>query len=114
MLIDFPCPDGMIKCKDGLQCIPSKGRCDYYENCNDKSDEDEDFCRGNLAFSVIIYLSHILHCLFPSIEFYIADKFLELTNCESKSLRELPLFNLQIVLFRAWFQKYIKQCRSVQ
>jgi hypothetical protein len=29
-------------------------------------------------------------------------------------LRELPLFNLQIFLFRFWFQKYTKQCRSVQ
>ena len=61
LLIDFPCPDDMIKCKDGFQCIRSNGRCDYYENCNNKSDEDEDFCRGNLVFSVIIYLSHILH-----------------------------------------------------
>jgi hypothetical protein len=39
---------------------------------------------------------------------------LVLTNCENKSLRELPLFNLQIFLFRIWFQKYTKQCRSVQ
>jgi hypothetical protein len=36
------------------------------------------------------------------------------TNCENKSLRELPLFNLQMFLFRIWFQKYTKQCRSVQ
>jgi hypothetical protein len=28
------------------------------------------------------------------------------TNCENKSLIELPLFNLQIFLFRIWFQKY--------
>jgi hypothetical protein len=26
----------------------------------------------------------------------------------------LPLFNLQIFLFRVWFQKDMKQCRSVQ
>ena len=31
-----------------------------------------------------------------------------------QSLRELPLYNLQILLFRIWFQKYTKQCRSVQ
>jgi hypothetical protein len=43
---------------------------------------------------------------FPSIDFYIADKIFELTNCENKSLRELPLFNLQIILFRDWFQKH--------
>jgi hypothetical protein len=30
----------------------------------------------------------------------------ELTNCENKSLRELPLFKLQIVLFRVLFKKY--------
>jgi hypothetical protein len=61
-----------------------------------------------------IYLSHILHWLFPSIDFYIADNIFELTNCENKSLRELPLFNLQIFLFQVWFQKYTKQCWSVQ
>jgi len=38
----------------------------------------------------------------------------EVTNCENKSLREMHLFNLQIFLFRVWFQKDVKQCRSVQ
>jgi hypothetical protein len=52
--------------------------------------------------------------IFSSIDFYIAEKIFELTNCENKSLRELPLFNLQIFLFQVWFQKDIKQCRSVQ
>jgi hypothetical protein len=65
-------------------------------------------------FHVIIYLSHILHWHFPSIDFYIAEKIFELTNCKNKSLRVLPLFNLQIFLFRVWFKKYTKQCRSVQ
>jgi hypothetical protein len=65
-------------------------------------------------FHVIIFLWHILHWPFPSTDFYIAKKTYELTNCENKSLRELPLFNLQIFLFRIWFQKYIKQFRSVQ
>jgi hypothetical protein len=46
-------------------------------------------------FHVIIFLSHILHWPFPSIEFYIAKKIFELTNCENKSLRELPLFNIE-------------------
>jgi hypothetical protein len=45
-----------------------------------------------------------------SIDFYIAKKMFELTNCENKSLRNLPLFNLQICLLRACFQKYTKQC----
>jgi hypothetical protein len=65
-------------------------------------------------FHVIIFLSHILHWPFPSIDFYIANKIYELANCQNKSLIELPLFNLQIFLFRIWFQKYTKQCRSVQ
>ena len=65
-------------------------------------------------FHVIIFLSHILHWPFPSIDFYIAKKIYEQTNCENKSFRELPLFNLQIFLFRIWFKKYTKQCRSVQ
>ena len=65
-------------------------------------------------FHDMIFLSHILHWSFPSIDFYIAKKIFELTNCENKSLRELTLFNLQIFLFRVWFQKYTKQCRSVQ
>jgi hypothetical protein len=33
-------------------------------------------------FHVIIYLSHILHWLFSSIDFYIAEKIFELTNCD--------------------------------
>jgi hypothetical protein len=65
-------------------------------------------------FHVIIFSSHILHLPFPSIDFNIAKKIYEQTNCENKSLRELPLFNLQIFLFRIWFQNYTKQCRSVQ
>ena len=60
-------------------------------------------------FHVIIFLSHILHWPFPSIDFYIAKKIYEQTNCENKSLGELLLFNLQIFLFRIWFQKYTKR-----
>jgi hypothetical protein len=44
------------------------------------------------SFHVMIFLSHILHWPFPSIDFYIAKKIFELTNCENKSLRELTLF----------------------
>jgi hypothetical protein len=46
-------------------------------------------------FHVIIFLSHILHWPFPCIDFYIAKKIFELTNCENKSLRELSLFNFE-------------------
>ena len=60
-------------------------------------------------FHVIIYLSHILHWVFSSIDFYIAEKIFELTNCENKSLRELPLFNLQIFLFRVLYND-VRKC----
>jgi hypothetical protein len=53
---------------------------------------------------VIIYLSHILHGLFSSIELYKAEKIFELTTCENKSLRELPLFNLQIFFVSSFVQ----------
>ena len=58
---------------------------------------------------VIIYLSHILHWLFSSIDFYIAEKIFELTNCENKSLRELPLFHLQIFLFPGLYND-VRKC----
>ena len=54
-------------------------------------------------FHVIIFLSHILHWPFPSIDIYIAKKIFELTNYVNKFLKEFPLFNLQIFLFRVWF-----------
>ena len=54
-------------------------------------------------YQVIIYFSHIVHWPFSSIYFYIAVKIFELTNRENKSLRELPLFNLQIFLFRVLY-----------
>ena len=54
-------------------------------------------------------LSHILHRLFSLIDFYIAEKIFEVTNCKNKSWRELPLFNCQICLFRVWFQNGIKK-----
>ena len=57
---------------------------------------------------VIIYLSHILHWLFSSIDLYMAENILELTNCEDKSLTELPFFNLQIFSFRVLYIDVIK------
>jgi hypothetical protein len=60
-------------------------------------------------FHVRIYLSHILHWFFSSIDIYIAEKIFELTNWENKSLRELPLFNLQIFLFRVLYND-VRKC----
>ena len=59
---------------------------------------------------VIIYLSHILHWLFSSIDLYMAENILELTNCENKSFRELPFFNLQIFSFRVSYIDVRKFC----
>ena len=60
-------------------------------------------------FHVIIYWSHILHWLFSSIDIYIAEKIFKLANCGNKSLRELPLFNLQIFLFRVLYND-VRKC----
>jgi len=58
---------------------------------------------------------HNLFITYLALKFFQALTFIfELTNCENKSLREMHLLNLQIFLFRVWFQKDIKQCRSVQ
>ena len=38
-----------------------------------------------------------------------AEKIFELTNCENKSLRELPLFNFQIFLFRVLYND-VRKC----
>ena len=45
-------------------------------------------------FHVIIFLSHILHWPFPSIDFYIAKQIFELTNCENKSLENIFNFHM--------------------
>ena len=61
-------------------------------------------------FHVIIYLSHILHWLVFKHWFLYCRKDLELINCENKSLRELPLFNLQIFLFRVLYND-VRVCK---
>lgn len=55
-VLAFTCPRGMIKCKDGLQCIRPSDRCDNRDDCNDNSDEDEDFCRGDIVILYGIYI----------------------------------------------------------
>ena len=64
-------------------------------------------------FHVIIYLSHILHWLFSSIDFYMTEKIFEKINCEYKSLRELPLFNLQIFLLRVLYKCVIRSTQDI-
>ena len=64
----------------------------------------EDWYQGRyVKFHVIFYLSHILNWLLSGIDFYIAERNFELKNSENKPLRELPLFNLQIFLFRVLY-----------
>ena len=41
---------------------------------------------------VIIFLSHMLHWPFPSIDLYFAKKIFELTNCENKSILKKVAF----------------------
>jgi hypothetical protein len=64
-------------------------------------------------FHVIIYLSHILHWLFSSIDFYMAEKIFGLTNCENKFLKEFPLSNLQIFLFRVLYKCFVKSTQHI-
>ena len=39
----------MVKCADGLQCIPEWIMCDGEQDCPDFSDEDETICKGLLV-----------------------------------------------------------------
>ena len=55
-------------------------------------------------FHVIIFLSHILHWPFPSIDCYIAKMIFELTNCENKSLRELLCWTCKYFCFESDFK----------
>ena len=50
-------------------------------------------------FHVIIFLSHILHWPFPSIDFYIAKKIYEQTNCENKILNSVAFVQLANIFF---------------
>jgi hypothetical protein len=69
---------------------------------------------------VIIYSSHILHLLFLSIDFYIAEKIFELINCENKSLRELLLFRAYMSIYKErWcikicIKSYVNQIHTFQ
>ena len=44
--LEHACREGMVKCADGLQCIPSYAMCSGYPRCNDKSDESAEVCNG--------------------------------------------------------------------
>ena len=50
-------------------------------------------------FHVLIFLSHILHWPFPSIDFYIAKKIYEQTNCENKILNRVAFVQLANIFF---------------
>jgi hypothetical protein len=56
-----------------------------------------------------LFITYFTLTFFSSIDFYMAEKIFELTNCENKSLRELPLFNLQIFLFRVLYND-VRKC----
>ena len=43
---DYECPGEKGKCRDKIQCISLDNFCDGHEDCHDKSDEDNDYCRG--------------------------------------------------------------------
>lgn len=56
---EYNCGRGHTKCKDNLQCVAERLFCDslpfkrkrkWFYDCIDKSDEDLDFCKGNIIF----------------------------------------------------------------
>ena len=46
-----------MKCHDGIQCIHELDLCDRHIHCNDKSDEDEDMCKGEVLAFQFCFLS---------------------------------------------------------
>lgn len=52
---DHKCPEGLVKCKDNLQCISKVAMCQegHYlgpdnEGCKDGSHRDPDICKGKI------------------------------------------------------------------
>lgn len=43
------CDRGKVKCDNGRQCIYKRDVCDRYTHCEDKSDENEDMCKGETS-----------------------------------------------------------------
>ena len=50
-VIGIVCDEGHFRCHDWLKgpvkCIKETVICNGYDNCEDKSDEDKELCRGN-------------------------------------------------------------------
>lgn len=48
---EYTCPGSRLKCPGGLECIEYDEMCNGFNDCNDKSDEDPDFCRSKNLFA---------------------------------------------------------------
>ncbi|XP_063446736.1 very low-density lipoprotein receptor-like [Mytilus trossulus] len=61
-------PRTFVKCDDGIQCIDPYDLCDgyVYADCNDKSDEDEDMCKGYSCLDIQQKCSDGVQCIFDS------------------------------------------------
>lgn len=60
--LDYSCLDIQQKCSDWVQCIFDGMICNGHTDCNDASDEDPDFCKGNnfyLHWSLMIVFSYL-------------------------------------------------------
>lgn len=48
LVVDYKCRTGERKCSDGLKCVSDYSICNGYADCEDKSDEDVEMCKGKL------------------------------------------------------------------
>ena len=46
LVVDYECRTGERKCADGLECVSDDNICNGYTDCEDKSDEDVEMCKG--------------------------------------------------------------------
>ena len=46
LVVDYECRTGERKCSDGLECVSDYSICNGYADCEDKSDEDAEMCKG--------------------------------------------------------------------